>query len=44
VEASREFKVLSVNKLEDGFMASPAISGSSLFLRSTTHLYRIDSK
>ncbi len=41
IEASREFKVISVNELEDGFMASPAVVGDSLILRSKSHLYRI---
>lgn len=41
VAAGREFKVLAENKLEDGFMASPAVAGKSLFLRTKTHVYRI---
>jgi outer membrane protein assembly factor BamB len=39
----REFKVLAENKLGDGFMASPAVSDRALFLRSRTHLYRIEN-
>lgn len=42
VEASRDYRVVATNQLEDGFMASPAVSGSSLFLRTRTHLYRIE--
>lgn len=42
VAASREYRVLSQNKLEHGCMASPAVAGQSLILRSTEHLYRID--
>jgi outer membrane protein assembly factor BamB len=42
IEAGRQFKVLAENLLGDGFMASPAIDGSALFLRSRTHLYRIE--
>jgi outer membrane protein assembly factor BamB len=42
VEAGRNFKVLATNQLGDGFMASPAVLGNSLVLRSKTHLYRID--
>ncbi len=38
----REFKLLAENKLDGGFMASPAVSGKALFLRSKTHLYRIE--
>jgi outer membrane protein assembly factor BamB len=42
IQEGREFKVLAENQLGDGFMATPAISGRSLFLRSRTNLYRID--
>jgi outer membrane protein assembly factor BamB len=42
VEAGREFKKLSENQLDDGFMASPAIAGNALFLRTRTALYRIE--
>ena len=42
VAAEREFKQLSQNQLGDGFMASPAVSGKALFLRSRTCLYRIE--
>jgi outer membrane protein assembly factor BamB len=42
LEAGREFKVLAENFLDEGFMASPAIDGSALFLRTRTHLYRIE--
>jgi outer membrane protein assembly factor BamB len=42
IEAGRHFRVLAENHLEDGFMASPAIAGSALFLRTRTHLYRIE--
>lgn len=42
IEAGRDFKVLAENHLDDGFMASPAVSGSALFLRTRTHLYRIE--
>ena len=42
IEAGRQFKVLAENKLEAGFMASPAIAGKALFVRSKTHLYRLE--
>jgi outer membrane protein assembly factor BamB len=42
-EAGREFKVLAENFLEDGFMASPAIDGSALILRTRSHVYRVES-
>ena len=43
VEAGRTFKVLAENTLGDGFMASPAIAGKAFFVRSHSHLYRIES-
>lgn len=42
VAAEPEFRVLAENRLEGGFMASPAVSGRALFLRTRTHLYRIE--
>jgi outer membrane protein assembly factor BamB len=41
IEAAPTFKVLAENQLEDGFMASPAVSGRSLVLRTKTHVYAI---
>ena len=42
--AGREFELLAKNKLESGFMASPAVSGKAFFLRTKTHLYRIENR
>lgn len=42
-KAAREYEVLATNKLDSGFMASAAVSGKTLFLRTKTHLYRIES-
>ena len=42
LEAGRQFKVLAENKLPDGFMASPAVAGRALYLRSRTALYRVE--
>jgi outer membrane protein assembly factor BamB len=42
IATGREFKKLAENQLGDGFMASPAVSGNALFLRSRTQLYRIE--
>jgi outer membrane protein assembly factor BamB len=42
LEAGREFKILAVNTLDTGCMASPALADNALFLRTETHLYRID--
>jgi hypothetical protein len=41
VAADREFRLVEANKLDAGCMASPAIAGRDLFLRTKTHLYRI---
>ena len=38
----RKFELLAENQLGDGFLASPAIAGRSFYLRSRTHLYRIE--
>lgn len=43
IEPGRSLKVLAKNTLDDGFMASPAASGKAFFLRTKTHLYRIES-
>jgi len=42
IEAGREFKILAENRLDDGFFASAAVDGDALFLRTVTHLYRIE--
>jgi len=42
VESGRKFKVLSENKLADGFMSSPAVAGKAFYLRTKTNLYRIE--
>jgi len=42
IEAGRQFEVLAENQLDEGFMASPAVAGKALFLRTRTHLYRIE--
>ena len=41
IRAQGGFEVVRVNPLDDGFMASPAVAGNALYLRSKTHLYRI---
>lgn len=42
LKASRTFEVLATNELADGFMASPAVDGKALILRTKTSLYRIE--
>ena len=41
VKQGPEFEILAVNKLDEVFCASPAVSGSKLFLRGRKHLYCI---
>lgn len=42
VKVAKEFEVVAENHLEGGFMASPAVSGNALILRTKTHLYRVE--
>jgi outer membrane protein assembly factor BamB len=43
VKPGREFKPLAANTLDDGCLASPAVDGRALLLRTKTHLYRIEA-
>ena len=54
IKPGREFKMLATNKLAEdaprddprrgpGFMASPAVVGKAMFLRTRHHLYRIEA-
>ena len=43
LKPGRTLEILATNTLADGFMASPATSGKAFFLRTRTHLYRIES-
>jgi outer membrane protein assembly factor BamB len=43
LKPGRTCEVLATNTLENGFMASPAVSGKALFLRTKTHLYRVET-
>jgi len=40
----KEMKVLATNKLDAGCMATPAVCGKALIVRTKTHLYRIEEK
>jgi outer membrane protein assembly factor BamB len=40
----RTFEILATNTLDDGFMASPAVSGRAFYLRTRSHLYRIEAE
>jgi outer membrane protein assembly factor BamB len=42
VAPSREYKELAVNQLDGGCMASPAVAGKALFLRTKACLYRLE--
>ncbi len=42
IEAADTFKLLATNRLESGCMASPAVVGNALIVRTKTHLYRIE--
>lgn len=41
---TEKLDVLARNQLPSGCMATPAISNNALFIRTKTHLYRIESK
>lgn len=42
IEPGRKFKLLATNTLDDGFMASPAVAEGAFFLRTKSHLYRVE--
>jgi outer membrane protein assembly factor BamB len=44
IAPGKEFRRLTANKLDGRFFASIAVSSGALFLRSDTHLYRIDKQ
>jgi outer membrane protein assembly factor BamB len=44
IRPGKTFEQLAENKLDEGFLASPAISGKAFYLRTRTHLYRIEKK
>ncbi len=39
----RSFRLLAENRLDEGCLASPAASDNALFVRTRTHLYRLES-
>jgi outer membrane protein assembly factor BamB len=43
IAASRQFRKLASNKLEGRFLASMGVAGGALFLRSASHLYRVET-
>ena len=42
IAPGQKYQRLAVNRLDKGFMASPAVAGQAIFLRTKTHLYRIE--
>lgn len=42
IKPGRALEVLATNQLGDGFMASPAVSGKALYLRTKTQLVRVE--
>jgi outer membrane protein assembly factor BamB len=43
INPGRSYDLVGTNALAAGFMASPAVAGKALFLRTKTHLYRVES-
>jgi outer membrane protein assembly factor BamB len=44
LKTGRTFEQLAENQLDEGFLASPAIVGKAFYVRTRTHLYRIEEK
>jgi outer membrane protein assembly factor BamB len=44
IRPGRAFELLAENRLDDGFLASPAVAGRAFYLRTRTHLYRIEQR
>lgn len=44
IRAADEFEIVAENTLDEGMFSSPAVDGDSLYLRTVSHLYRIDTK
>lgn len=44
LKPGRTLEVLATNTLASGFMASPAADGKAFYLRTRTHLYRVEGK
>ena len=43
IKPGDKLEILATNSLASGFMASPAVAGKAFFVRTKTHLYRIES-
>lgn len=44
IAPGREFRKLAENQLEAPLMATPAVTGNAVILRSKTHLYRLEER
>jgi outer membrane protein assembly factor BamB len=43
LKPGRSSEILATNSLDDGCLASPAVDGGAIILRTKSHLYRIES-
>jgi outer membrane protein assembly factor BamB len=43
IKPGHNYEALATNTLDTGLMASPAVSGKALYLRTKTHIYRIEA-
>lgn len=44
VKPGRTYEALATNTLDGGFMASPAADGKAFYLRTKSHLYRVETE
>ena len=44
IAADSKYRKVAQNQLDEGCMASPAVSGNALYVRTRTHLYRIQGR
>lgn len=44
IKPGRTFEQVAENRLDEGFLASPAIAGKAFYLRTRTHLYRVEER
>jgi outer membrane protein assembly factor BamB len=42
IAPEKEFKLLATNKLKEGFMATPAVAGNALVLRTMQSIYLVE--
>jgi outer membrane protein assembly factor BamB len=43
IKPGRACDILATNTLDDGLMASPSVAGKAFYIRTRTHLYRIEN-